>query len=288
MKVEIIEPVGYCNGVKRAIGIALNIKKENPNKIIKVLGQLVHNSYCDDFLKSNNIEIINISFKNYIEYIKNDDNKNVIYILSAHGTNKDLFEYLNKNNINYIDATCPIVSSISKRLSKINNLIYLYKNNHPESYATISYLKKDAILIDIKKDNDPLILSKNKKYIIANQSTIDLMPFYLYLSKNYENEFEIINNFCPSINDRIKNIYKSFNRFNFYIVVGDKTSSNANELLNQILIHNKEGILINSLNELLSLNIINKINKKEIAITSATSSSIDQVNEIYNYLNNYR
>lgn len=288
MNIKIIEPIGYCNGVKRAIDIAINTKKINPTKKVKILGQLVHNSYCDEYLKLNDIETINISFKDYIEYIKKSNNNDTIYILSAHGTHKNLYKYLNKNNINYIDATCPIVANINKRLSKIQNLIYLYKDNHPESYATASYLKDSSLLININKINELLNLKKENKYIISNQSTIYLSTFSSFLKEKYNNDFEIIDNFCPSIKDRINNINKSLNDFDFYIVVGDKASSNANELKNQILLNKKECILVNSLNDFLSLNITNKIKEKEIAITSATSASIYQVDEIYNYLNNYR
>lgn len=51
MKVDVLEPKGYCAGVKNAINIALKAKKEHPSQNVYILGHLVHNDTTINLLK---------------------------------------------------------------------------------------------------------------------------------------------------------------------------------------------------------------------------------------------
>ena len=56
--VDKIEPQGYCGGVLKAISIAKETRKENPNQTITLLGNLVHNKYVKKALELERIKTI--------------------------------------------------------------------------------------------------------------------------------------------------------------------------------------------------------------------------------------
>lgn len=287
MKISFIEPIGYCNGVKNAISLALNAKKENKDYEIKILGELVHNMNTVNYLKNNDIETVFLENEELKDYILKNKHNKIIYILSAHGTSLSFYDFLNENNIKFVDASCPIIKTINNKISNLNdeNIIYLGKIGHIEANVSLSYFKNKPIFID-KNNVDLSKLDDLKEYLIINQSTI---PLTLITKKMDENNFsyKTLDNFCPLFNKRFINLENNIVKYDFFIVVGDKNSSNANEIYLKIINKNKKAILIASKNDL-NEEIIESIKDKNIAILSATSTNEIDVIDIKNYLDNYR
>ena len=84
MKIEILEPFGYCAGVERAMKMALEVKKAHQDKKVVVLGMLVHNADALNELSKAGITTIYDENKSLVELIDKVDN-NAIVILTAHG-----------------------------------------------------------------------------------------------------------------------------------------------------------------------------------------------------------
>ena len=78
-----VVPRGYCKGVVRAINIAKETAKNNPDKNIYILGMLVHNKYVIDALKEFNIITIDDKNKSREELL--DQIEDGIVIFTAHG-----------------------------------------------------------------------------------------------------------------------------------------------------------------------------------------------------------
>ena len=86
MKIEILQPVGYCSGVSNAILKAIKAKKDNLNKPVYILGSLVHNSHVIDSLES--IGIINLVDNSIsMEEKINSLEPGGIAVFTAHGPN---------------------------------------------------------------------------------------------------------------------------------------------------------------------------------------------------------
>ena len=87
MKVEVLEPSGYCSGVERAMKMAIETKNSNPDKNVVVLGMLVHNEDSIKTLEKHGIKTIfdkNCSLKQLIDKI----DKSSIVILFKSGLSK--------------------------------------------------------------------------------------------------------------------------------------------------------------------------------------------------------
>ena len=148
MKIDIIQPSGYCFGVMNAINEAIKIKKNNPFNKVYVLGELVHNEDVISFL--NNHDIHTLVVNNNEEEILKNLNTNDILIFSAHGHDEKLNELLKNKNITFFDTTC---KNVKKNLDLIKEnidkgIIYIGKENHAETKAAISISNK-VILYDL-------------------------------------------------------------------------------------------------------------------------------------------
>ena len=110
IKILLAAPRGFCAGVDRAIEIVKkSIKKFGAP--VYVRHEIVHNKFVVDNLKK-----IGAIFVEKLDEIK-DKTRPVIF--SAHGVPKSVPEEAKNLNIEYIDATCPLVSKVHKEAEKL-------------------------------------------------------------------------------------------------------------------------------------------------------------------------
>ena len=291
MKTEILKPIGFCNGVERSISIALDAKENFKNKKIVIFGELIHNKETNDLLKENQIDILNIipNKNNILCAISNYDIKDTIFIFSAHGHDEKIDECFKQNKIHYIDATCPIIAKINSSLSNKHfenyNIYYYGKKNHIECISSLTYIKNYRKLFIIDKNDDLSKFSfENHDSIVINQSTLSLLPLKEIIFKlPFKDKFLFVDNFCPSLKLRFEQIYKNIDNYDVFLIIGDKNSSNANELYNFVKKLNKKSYLISTIEELKMLEFDKNI--KKVAVLSATSTSKEKVNNFIEILN---
>ena len=152
MKVKIVKPFGYCNGVKKAIDLALKTKEKNTTVPVYIFGNLVHNRFVRDVLQEQGIQTIDRSSD--LSLLPSG-----IMITTAHGISKEAIQAIIDHGFIHIDATCPLVykSFTSIKKSVANNKIVLYFGNkhHPETIAASAiYPKKNQTfenVDDLKK-----------------------------------------------------------------------------------------------------------------------------------------
>ena len=107
---------GTCAGANKAIKLALELKDKFNNKNIYIYKEILHNPYIINELKKKNIYCIDT-----LDNVTKDD----ILVIRAHGETKSTFDYLNKHNITYFDATCINV----KRVHELVEQKYLNHEN---------------------------------------------------------------------------------------------------------------------------------------------------------------
>ena len=278
MEINLIKPYGFCSGVTSAIEIAKQTKLLNKESNVFIFGMLVHNENVINELNDYGICTINSL---------SDVKKGDIVIIRAHGISKDTYDFLKHKQVKIIDATCPFIAKINRKISNYKGeIIYIGDKNHPETVASTSYSDK-VTLFDIS-NTKRFDFSKfiNKKPLILNQSTISdekIMPIYDSIKKNI-NRPKFLNCLCPFVKCRQILLNKSFEEnYDLYIVVGDKKSNNSKELVNIIKKNKKKYIFIDSKSE---LNTIDFNKYKKICIISGTSTPNFIVDEIIEYLEN--
>ncbi len=151
-----VKPQGYCGGVLKAINIAKQTRKENPNTKITILGNLVHNKYVKEALSYYQIDTIENKDKTRFELL--DDIDSGIVIFTAHGISPQVRTKAKSKGLICIDASCPFVLQTQKIVKEYLELgysiFYIGKNKHPEAESIYTmdsnvYLRQQAIL-DLK------------------------------------------------------------------------------------------------------------------------------------------
>ena len=218
---------GTCTGANKAIEVAYKLKKENTNKNIYIYKEILHNPYIIKELEKDDIKCI-------------DDlsllTKNDILIIRAHGEPKETYDYLEKNNIEYYDATCTNVLKVHNiAIDKKNNgykIIIVGKKTHPEVIGTNGWINNEGIIIEKKDDYKKL--NKNDKYFIVCQTTVShkiLQELLNYMNEN-NISYEIENTICNAQKLIQTSSITLAEQMDIMFVIGGKESSNTKELFN--------------------------------------------------------
>ena len=133
-------PRGFCAGVERAIEIVEKSLKKYGAPVY-VRHEIVHNKHVVDDLKSKGAI--------FVEELEEIRDKTRPVIFSAHGVPKKVAIDAMKYNMEYVDATCPLVSKVHREAENLNkqgyHLILIGHKNHPEVIGTIGQLPDGSI-----------------------------------------------------------------------------------------------------------------------------------------------
>ncbi len=281
MKVLKLTPYGYCKGVYDAINTVLSIKEKYPSTPIYCIGQIVHNQYINEKIAQCGIKIIE---KDKLEALK-EINSGVV-IFSAHGTSKEILDKAKDKGLIVIDTVCPFVKKgmdiIDSYLKENYEIIYIGKKNHPEAIASTSISNK-IHLVETLEDLKQLKINTDKIFL-TNQTTIsvnDLKQFYEFAKEKYPNLI-LSDEICSATRIRQENIL-NLKEVDGLIIVGDQKSNNTKNLLKIANEKKLDAILIENINQLEPLWLENK---ETVAVTSGTSTPLELVNEVIDYLKN--
>ncbi|MBE7705653.1 MAG: 4-hydroxy-3-methylbut-2-enyl diphosphate reductase [Cyanobacteria bacterium SIG30] len=248
---------GFCYGVKRAVETTKKIKKENPDKNIYVLGELIHNSQVIQELEEMGVKTVD----------NLPENGCGICIIRSHGVSIDTIKDIENKGFEIVDLTCPDVKKVqNEAVELVNNgyfLIILGQKEHPEVMAIEANAKLFAKntenvfvacnLESLKNIEDKV--KENKKVGVVVQTTQKIE--YLKEVANYliplTKELKIINTICASTTLRQNEAKLLAQQSDLMIVIGSKKSANTTHLAN-ILSNITKTIHIESDNELLNFN----------------------------------
>ena len=179
---------GFCYGVENAIEIAYKAIKENPEKRIYLLSQMIHNPAVNDDLTKLGIAFLQDTEGNQLisfESLKPED----IVIIPAFGTTLEIEKKLNDIGINIqqYNTTCPFVEKVWNRSGKLGDLghtvIIHGKASHEETRATFSQSANKAPTLIIKDMEEAVYLGK----IISGD--IEQANFYSFFEGKYTSNF---------------------------------------------------------------------------------------------------
>ena len=231
IKVLLSAPRGFCAGVERAIEIVQkSIKKYGAP--VYVRHEIVHNKHVVDSLKA--IGAI------FVEELEEVEDKTRPVIFSAHGVPKSVPLEANGYNMEYIDATCPLVSKVHREAENLHkaghHIVLIGHKNHPEVIGTMGQLPENTIdLIQDEHDVELYELDDNKKIAYVTQTTLsvdDTKNIIKALKKKFPQIKEPFKeDICYATTNRqsaVKNIAKQCDMF---FVLGSRNSSNSVRLV---------------------------------------------------------
>ena len=268
--VEIDQDSGFCFGVVNAIK---NAEKElAEDSELYCLGDIVHNN--QEVARLNKKGLITINH----EDLKKIYNKKVL--LRAHGEPPSTYDIANQNNISVIDATCPVVLQLQKKIQKqyqtsdiTNSQIVIFgKIGHAEVNGLVGQTDGKAIVIEKKEDIYQLDFNKN--IYLFSQTTMSVDDF-----KEIEREIQSLVNdqvifssfdtICRQVANRMPNIKQFASRHDLVLFVAGKKSSNGKVLLGECQKANPNTYLISTPDDIDSKWLTNR---QSVGICGATST----------------
>ena len=231
IKILLAAPRGFCAGVERAIEIV----KKSISKYgapVYVRHEIVHNKYVVDSLKK-----IGAIFVEELGEIK-DKTRPVIF--SAHGVPKSVALEAEDYKMEYIDATCPLVSKVHREAENLHkagyHIVLIGHHNHPEVIGTMGQLPIGSIdLIQNEIDVENYNLEGSKKIAYVTQTTLsvdDTKNIIAALKVKYPKIKEPFKeDICYATTNRQSAVKKIAEDCDMFFVLGSRNSSNSVRLV---------------------------------------------------------
>jgi 4-hydroxy-3-methylbut-2-enyl diphosphate reductase len=270
MKIEIDQGSGFCFGVTRAIGKAE--EELNKDGHLFCLGDIVHNGKECDRLQRLGLTTINHEGLKGIRKSK--------VLLRAHGEPPSTYLLAEKNEIEVIDATCPVVLHLQERIKKEydadcehkKQIVIFGKNGHAEVLGLVGQTEGTAIVIESTADLHKL--DYHKDICLYSQTTKPLDEFRRiveYIKENIAPEatFTYYDTICRQVANRMPNIREFANKHDVILFVCGKKSSNGRVLFKECKDANAQSYMIDTANEI-NLHWLQDCNS--VGICGATST----------------
>lgn len=276
MEIIIANNAGFCFGVKRAI--KLTNEELEKNKNVYSLGDLIHNPQ----------EVNRLSEKGLTSIYTIENIKDGSIIIRSHGGTKAQKSDIINSGLKLIDATCPVLLSIYKKIEKKEDegykIVIIGDREHPEIIAMAGQLKNKPIIVN-SEDEAKEIKNLEKIYIVSQTTNVN--EKFLRLSDIIErsNTNVLINNtICNATRQRQESAKDLAQKVEAMIVIGGHTSSNTNKLYEISKKYCKNTFRIETFKDL-SLHKVLKYNK--IGITAGASTPDWIIEEVVNIMDNY-
>tara|TARA_B100000242_G_C43030026_1_gene479778 strand:+ start:225 stop:1169 length:945 start_codon:yes stop_codon:yes gene_type:complete len=275
VKVYLASPRGFCAGVDRAIEIVKKSLKKYGSPVY-VRHEIVHNKHVVESLKK-----IGAIFVEELDEIK-DKSRPVIF--SAHGVPKSVPEQAESLKMNYIDATCPLVSKVHREAENLNkkgdHILLIGHRNHPEVIGTMGQIEIGGIdLIENIEDARNYQNKSNRELAYVTQTTLsvdDTKDIIAELKRKFpEIKEPKKDDICYATTNRQSAVKKIANFCDMFFVIGSRNSSNSVRLVevakksgceNSFLIHSESDIPFDKIDSCKTIGISSGASAPEILV----------------------
>ena len=261
LQIEIDNGSGFCFGVTTAIQKAEEELAKGTT--LYCLGDIVHNGMECERLRRMGLVTIDHEQMRQLHDVK--------VLLRAHGEPPETYELARRNNIEIIDATCPVVLQLQKRIKKqyllaVSNLplavspkansqlltansqiVIFGKKGHAEVLGLVGQTQSTAIVIESFDEVAKLDFSRD--IYLYSQTTKSLDEFHRiieYIQQHISPDatFKSFDTICRSVANRMPNISQFASRHDLVLFVCGHKSSNGKVLFNECLRVNPNSHLI--------------------------------------------
>lgn len=279
MKVYLAKPRGFCAGVDRAIDV-VEIALDIYGPPVYVRHEIVHNDHvCNELRKKGAI------FVDVMDEIPEGS----VTVFSAHGVSPEVREQGKARNLKVIDATCPLVTKVhleAIRYAKRGyHIVLIGHRNHVEVEGTMGEAPDSITLVESPADVMSLKLPQEEKLIYLTQTTLsldDTTEVIQALRERFPHiEAPPTSDICYATTNRQMAIKEMAKQCELILVIGSRTSSNSNRLVEVAIANGCRSKLINDSSDL-KTSIFEGVER--IGITAGASAPEILVQDVVRWL----
>ncbi len=252
IEVEISRSSGFCFGVVNAINHAERELNEHGN--LMSLGDIVHNSQEVNRLSDKGLEAI--------DYERLRELKDARVLFRAHGEAPKIYEFARANNIEIVDATCPVVLALQKRILKTylntrieNGQIVIFgKAGHAEVNGLVGQTNEEAIVVQTLDQLKEKVDFTRPIYLFS-QTTMngtDYAELIEYIEQHIQEgvTFKHSDTICKQVSNRVPELIEFARAKDWVYFIAGRNSSNGKVLYHEALSANPHTTFISSADEI--------------------------------------
>jgi len=230
MRIRLSKKIGFCFGVKRAVGMAEKALDKNKSSIYS-LGSIIHNSQVVERLSRKGLKVIKDAGRM----------KGGVVVISSHGLSPGITKRILRRGIKIIDTTCPFVLNaqrIARRLGEEGyDVVVVGDAAHPEIKALVDFIPKGrGSRIYVVKDKHAAVrlkLGHDQKVGVISQTTQssgNFLDVVKVISEKRPRELRVFNTICKDAEERQNFAGRLAKNVGMMLIIGGKNSANTRRL----------------------------------------------------------
>ena len=228
MQVTVAKSAGFCFGVQRAVDTVYE-QVEKGVRPIYTYGPIIHNEVVVQDLEEKGVQVI--ASKEELETLKEG-----VVVIRSHGVGREIYELLERQGLELVDATCPFVKKIHKIVREQceagRRVIIVGNEHHPEVEGIKGWGNEYTLAVESLEEFENLALRPDEKLCIVAQTTFNYNKFQDLVEKISKTYYDILvlNTICNATQERQVEARQIASQVDVMIVIGGKNSSNTQKL----------------------------------------------------------
>lgn len=276
MKIEVDKESGFCPGVVSAIRKAEGELQVRPS--LYCLGDIVHNSQEVKRLEEQGLVTIS---REELQSLHD-----VTVLLRAHGEPPSTYELAERQGIEIVDATCPVVLQLQRKIRRIYEnepsaqIVIFGKHGHAEVVGLVGQTENSAIVVE--HDDELSKIDFARPVRLFSQTTMSVDEFRdlsAAIGRKMKNpdELQTFDTICRQVANRIPHMREFASRHDVILFVSGKKSSNGKALFEVCRAANARSYFISQTED---LGVEMTANATSVGICGATSTPRWQMEQV--------
>lgn len=278
MEILMAKSAGFCFGVKRAVETVY--EQTGRGEKIYTFGPIIHNEQVVSDLEEKGVSVL--AAEEDLARIKEGT-----VIIRSHGVSKKIYELIEKQGLECVDATCPFVRRIHRIVEKESaqgkQIVIIGNAGHPEVEGIMGWSHTPAFVAETKEEVENLGCSREKKICIVSQTTFNYNKFQelveIFKKRGYY--ISVVNTICNATEERQTEAREIAAKVDAMIVIGGKHSSNTRKLYE---ICSRECVNTYFIQTLDDLHLELPKSVRLVGITAGASTPNKIIEEVQNYV----
>ncbi|MBD5460282.1 MAG: 4-hydroxy-3-methylbut-2-enyl diphosphate reductase [Lachnospiraceae bacterium] len=227
MEVIVAKKSGFCFGVERAVNKVYEQIGKKGN--IYTYGQITHNEQVVRDLAEKGVKVI--EDRDALSRVTEGT-----IIIRAHGVERIIYEMIERQGLECVDATCPFVKRIHRIVQRESGagcrIVIAGNPRHPEVEGIMGWCSTEPIVVETAEEAETCALFQEEKICLVSQTTFNYNKFEdiveIFRGRYYN--ISIVNTICSATEERQAEAREIAASVDAMIVIGGKHSSNTRKL----------------------------------------------------------
>ena len=227
MEVLLAKSAGFCFGVKRAVDRVYELAQTSAK--IYTYGPIIHNEEVVGDLEKKGVSVIET--KEELSQIREG-----VIVIRSHGVAKEIYDQIEQQGLECVDATCPFVKRIHNIVEKESangkQILIIGNAGHPEVEGIMGWSSTPAMVAECAEEIEQIQCNPDQPVCIVSQTTFNYNKFQELVEIINKKGYDIIvlNTICNATEERQTQSRALAKEVEAMIVVGGKSSSNTQKL----------------------------------------------------------